>query len=346
MSAETCLMARVKQDESRDRPPTGSQRKLLLSSYMNSGSSFTGSLFGHRDDAFYFYEPLWTFGVFSYFRSPNTECDTLEDPTNCRNSTRVADLLEILDDIYHCKFSSLGHIIVPSVHGRSSLSGTSWLSFHTCMKNRAPKQECLKILETTCHNSAHVVTKVLRLTTWDLRSLLERNQNLKVIHQFRNPFAIINSRSETKGYPAKNFSLNADILCNKMKDDFQGVRTLKDTFPNRVKMIFYEDLKTDIETKVRKLFDFVGMHFDRNAPKQLINVKINDANSNITDMNKNRIKDNARWWRSYMSFRLYEQVLEKCTEVVRLLNITTFKNRAEMFQTNIPDLKLSEEMSI
>ena len=53
----------------------GSQ-DILLSAYMNSGSRFTGRLLGFRSDSFYFYEPLWKFSTWKYYKPPNVCCSS------------------------------------------------------------------------------------------------------------------------------------------------------------------------------------------------------------------------------------------------------------------------------
>ena len=49
---------------------------VLLSAYMNSGSRFAGRLLGFRSDSFYFYEPLWKFSTWNYYKPPNVSCST------------------------------------------------------------------------------------------------------------------------------------------------------------------------------------------------------------------------------------------------------------------------------
>ena len=44
--------------------------KVIILTYMRSGSTFTGSLFNQHPQVFYYYEPLWTFDF--YFKNNHT----------------------------------------------------------------------------------------------------------------------------------------------------------------------------------------------------------------------------------------------------------------------------------
>ena len=49
---------------------------VILSAYMNSGSRFTSRLLGFQPDTFFFYEPLWKFSIWDYFKPPDLSCST------------------------------------------------------------------------------------------------------------------------------------------------------------------------------------------------------------------------------------------------------------------------------
>lgn len=67
--------------------PGEQKHDVLVSAYMNSGSRFTGRLLGYLPDSFYFYEPLWKFALWDYFRPPNKRCSTIAG--DCRSVSVV-----------------------------------------------------------------------------------------------------------------------------------------------------------------------------------------------------------------------------------------------------------------
>ena len=50
---------------------------VIVSSYMRSGSTFIGTNIGHREDAFYWYEPLLQNFDWKYYRKDGKLCDAL-----------------------------------------------------------------------------------------------------------------------------------------------------------------------------------------------------------------------------------------------------------------------------
>lgn len=354
------------------KPTPRRKYDLLINSYMNSGSRFTGQLFGFRQGAFYVYEPLWKFSVFDYFRPENLVCSSTQGSTNCmkgsaeglnkkkekgrttyvvrnvaKNSSIVSMMIDVLYDIYNCNFSRLENLFVPSVHDAPDLAGPDWNEFRECIKSRTrTKQSCLNQRELRCKNATHRVTKVLRLTMDSYDKLLEKRPNLKILHLFRNPFAIVNSRTESRGYPVKDWVSNAAVLCTKMQLDFEGTVRLGKKYPGRVKMVFYEDLKSNVTAKIRNLYEYIGMENDLTEVKKLNKVKTNKANSNTPSMSRTRAADNAHWWRNHLAFSRYQSIKGKCSNMMKYFNLTDFKDRSELMKLNLPEMNLPQNLRI
>ena len=65
---------------------------------MNSGSRLTGKLFGFLNQSFYFYEPLWKFTAWDYYKPPDQRCSTTEG--SCRYETCFISNLMIITFIW------------------------------------------------------------------------------------------------------------------------------------------------------------------------------------------------------------------------------------------------------
>ncbi|XP_045215422.2 carbohydrate sulfotransferase 1-like [Mercenaria mercenaria] len=346
---------------------------LLINSYMNSGSRFTGQLFGFRKGAFYIYEPLWKYSVWDYYHDDNLVCSSTQGSINCskgtvanvnrmkergrlsvplaknvpQNKSIVGMMLDVLDDMYRCDFSRLENMFVPNVQDHLELAGPGWNEYRACTKSRVnTKMSCLKKQEQKCRNASHIVTKVLRLTTGSYDKLLEKRKNLKILHLFRNPFAIINSRTESKGYPVRDFVSNAAVLCKKMQLDYEGGIRLAAKYPGRVKLVFYEDIKSNVIEKMNKLYEYIGMESDDDEVKKLNKVKTNKGKSNTPSMSRTRVSDNAHWWRGHMSFLKYQGVRDKCKQLMTTFNLTNFKDRQELLKLDIPEMNIPTGLRI
>ena len=53
-------------------------QKIVLLGYMRGGTTFVGSLLGHREDTFYLYEPLWNIATWTNFNGKDL-CDIVTD---------------------------------------------------------------------------------------------------------------------------------------------------------------------------------------------------------------------------------------------------------------------------
>ena len=121
------------------------------------------------------------------------------------------------------------------------------------------------MLIPVCRVAEHRVTKVLRLSLDNTEDLLRDNPRLKVIHLLRDPRGTINSQIKTRWFPFSDKSQeavrnDADALCSRMLHDIKAGTRLMRQFPNRAKIIHYEDFNDTIEL-AQYLYDFLGMGF-------------------------------------------------------------------------------------
>lgn len=131
-----------------------------------------------------------------------------------------------------------------------------------------------------------------------------------------------------------------------MEYDYEEGMKLKQKYPNQVKFVFYEDIKSDVDGKMEKLYEYLGMDSKNSAVKMYNKVKTNKGNSNTPSMTKTRVSDNAHWWRSHMTFVRYQQVREKCRKIMTFFNLTDFKDRNELLNMKIPEMKLPQHLTI
>ena len=185
---------------------------------------------------------------------------------------------------------------------------------------------------------------MLRITLGGLESLLEHNPNVKVLHLYRDPRAVIHSRIETSGHPLRGSSKgsreviqSAKALCDKMMIDFdQGVK-LAEKFPDRFRFIHYEDLVLR-QDNVRKLYEFVGMKFDAEVLRHVYAIKTNEAERRDDVKEKDRRMNNALWWRTYMTFEVVKQMDTECSHVYSKLGYPVINNITQLRNLSMEDI--------
>ena len=215
--------------------------------------------------------------------------------------------------------------------------GSSWDAYRVCLRRRRPKIECIKEEEELCRKSTHKITKVLRMTVGSLEPLMRTNPNLKIIQLFRDPRAIINSRFHSKGYPARDYTKNAKALCRKMTWDLMEGKELVKKYPDRVKLIFYEDLKRDVLKNSEQLSNFIGMDFEASEVNLLNRVKVNNvAAGRHIRAPSSRTKDNAFWWRSNIPDNMLNIVQRECRTLLEQFGLRIFHSPADLKNLSLP----------
>lgn len=186
-------------------------------------------------------------------------------------------------------------------------------------------EKCLQVISDICRKSTHRVSKVLRITLGALEPLLRNNPRLKVVHLFRDPRAIINSRIETQGYPLRSsdssipsIKSNAKALCDKMTADLKEGTILKQKFPERFRFIHYEDIFTNKESLIQ-LFSLVGMQTTEGNLMTVKSIKTNPPKRQHETRERFRKSNNAYWWTKYMAWKIVEIVNSECLPVIKEL---------------------------
>ena len=213
--------------------------------------------------------------------------------------------------------------------------GNLWEPYRHCRKNNATKRACLHVMERFCKVARHRVTKILRLSVDNLENILVRNPNIKVIHLFRDPRAVINSRLTTDWYYLKDntndtdfkaIRRNADGLCRRMTHDLKTGLKLRSKFPKRFAFLLYEDIYSNLQNKASHLYRYIGM----TEPDK------NDKYLNLSDIGKyehtvvKRSSDFSSWWRTHLSFGAAKAVEDVCSNVFNLFNYVKFPSEKAM----------------
>ena len=166
------------------------------------------------------------------------------------------------------------------------------------------KSDCLPVVTNECMKSPVHVIKSVRLSLDIVRPLLKRDHALKLIHLFRDPRGIIYSRLvKTRWYPLNltkgNFTpieRHIRLLCSRMVEDVKAGQQLMDLFPNRVKLIRYEDILSD--TRSQSIKQFLDVSFDETRVKKNVQslnewvAKVNKKVVEIVDSHCSRVYDN------------------------------------------------------
>ena len=212
-------------------------------------------------------------------------------------------------------------------------SGAPWKPIIPCYKKHGNamvknasciNQDIIKV----CKNAKHRVTKVVRFSLDRFESLLQTKENLKVIHLFRDPRAIMNSRFDAEWYPRGDFVSTTKSLCRKMMHDYQVGQKLMKKYPYRFRFLYYEDLNDKPSDKIKTIYRYLGMSLKEHKFPIVKNTNV-FTNSDV-NVSTEREKNTAYWWRKQLRWHLVKQIDNICKDVYNALGYVAFSNYDEM----------------
>lgn len=181
--------------------------------------------------------------------------------------------------------------------------------------------------------------KILRLSVSAFRPLMEFNPRLKIVHLVRDPRAIINSRLYSRFYPIASPRTNNSLeqnLCEKMRTDINEAIKLREEFPGRVIVLYYEDLVDNLHVRLKQIYENLNLTFKSEEVDTFSDIKVNlsppEKGNNFT---KDRKRSNTMWWRKYMAHDHIQTIDYLCYDVY---NILGYKALSEQ---RVRDLKFS-----
>ena len=227
-----------------------------------------------------------------------------------------------------------------------SITGPGWSNTSACIQKTKQQASCvIKNIPKVCKSASHRVTKVLRMTLDNLEYLLQTRDNLKIIHLFRDPRAIINSRIETKWYPGKSVKellSNAKGLCHKMLYDFHEGLRLNKFYPDRFRFLYYEDLNDDPLGKVKLIYQYLGMSLDPSKYKAISSIKV----FNNTGAKTERERNTAFWWRKTLKWDITKQIDEICKDVYDVLGYKVFHSHADQLDLTVKSVDIPPDFAL
>jgi len=234
---------------------------LIIAGRQHSGNSVLCSIFGNAPNC------VANCGESNWFE----RVDNIDDTATVQRRARTT--CEVLPDL-----GGNGVALRPKLE--------RWLEDHP----EANAYEAIRHTLTlkTAHTSADLW--VLKATSFVFyaETVLRRLEGTKMVYLIRNPLDIAASayRRVSRTLEAGQFLLYGDWLFTTVYGWMRGLRiarTVKESFPDRVRLVRYENLISD-ETVLPALFDFVDVPYD----SAFANVSHINRSDRISDDNEHR----------------------------------------------------------
>ena len=190
-----------------------------------------------------------------------------------------------------------------SFQGSLNFNSTSIQLRKQCLeRGRDSVNECLGALIDKCRASTIRATKVIRLRMETIKSLLDKDPYVKVIHYVRDPRGILESsvRHNSQGHSSNkimnDFAYGAVKLCSKIENDLEVHEKLAVLYPNNFMLLRYEDLVENTEESLKKIYGLLDLQIPDSVRMYMMSAFKSDKNGGaMQTFRKNGTKTAMQW---------------------------------------------------
>ena len=215
------------------------------------------------------------------------------------------------------------------------------------------REKCLARVQKHCSSKTHLAAKVLRTSLDNYETFLNKHESVVLIQLFRDPRAVVNSRSKTWWYKYgtdKALEDDANCLCSRMLVDYTYGKKFQAKYPDRMLFVIYEDLLSDIHTKLDRLYDKLGIStLDKlkstSGEFQEVLSKIGNSYSSKPNKSKSR-NDYEFWWRTNLSWHQIQIIDKHCEDIYRVIGYRAFQDRKEVTDMNVTSLNVRDILKL
>ncbi|XP_071145842.1 carbohydrate sulfotransferase 4-like isoform X2 [Mytilus edulis] len=279
--------------------------KILIVSYMRSGSTFTSDLISQSKGVFLIFEPFWNIchGMKrnATYYTWDAICRNSED--EIKNMNKISDVLQ---NLFMCNFSHLPAEISKSFWFFAQ--GTGYDILNECYqsyKNRqvnasvdfdsATKGKCIKNLEALCKNSSTVLIKTIRMSCDKLSKIITKIPELKVVHLVRDPRAILYSRQKAEQIDYQHVGNESQSLCFKMD---HNINIENHEMKEKIFLLKYECLAANPVIMAKKIYLFLNLRYTSKFDSWLITHtqgKVSSSNGRFETRIANSLLVSLKW---------------------------------------------------
>lgn len=273
-------------------------RSVILTTW-RSGSTFLGDILNAMPANFYHYEPLLNYDIVRIRGPPHA-------------ATAVRNLRQLLT----CNYTDMDEYLE---YGQTHnfLFNHNTRLWQYC---RLYPQLCWnpQFLASFCELFPLQSMKVVRLRLALAEPILrdDRLLNVRFVLLIRDPRGTLQSRKHREWCPGQPDCDDPATLCGDMEADYYAARTLLRDYPDRLKVIRYEDLSLDPYPMTQSILTFYGLPFDAAVEDFLdshTRSDIGGVSSTFRDS-----KSAPFHWINDLSYHEIERIQGSCEQAMRL----------------------------
>lgn len=199
------------------------------------------------------------------------------------------------------------------------------------------KPACIDAFTADCKQSPLRVVKVINMRVDDVRGLLEKYSNLRVIHLVRDPRGMIQSRIPMKEYYYYSPTITASSLCGDMLRDVRAIYGLSRLYPRQLLQLRYEDFAESPLQHTENIYNFLGVDLPAKVKKWVqenTNAQAQDSWSLGTA--RTNSSEAAYKWRKNIAWDLTLAMDDMCKRVYKALGYVKAKSEKMLRNWDTP----------
>ncbi|KRT78794.1 hypothetical protein AMK59_7933, partial [Oryctes borbonicus] len=286
-------------------------RSIIMSTW-RSGSKFLGDTLNAFSGNFYHCEPLQHYGI-KQIRGPPWDENAIDD----------------LKHLLKCNYTTMTRYIEFSKLHDYVFSRNIRL-WNVCAEH---PEYCWNatFLSEFCKIFPYQSMKIVRLRVKIAEELLKDNSlNTKILYMVRDPRSTFEARKGLEWCKGVPDCKNVSMLCQDMLSDYAASVDLKKKYPNRFRVIRYENLALRPVKMVERIFQFFGMVYDADVKKFVEVHTTNKSNSSSYVFDKTA----PFHWRIKLTFSEIQDIQGKCREAMKSWGYTEATNASTMYRFN------------
>ncbi|XP_070202507.1 carbohydrate sulfotransferase 6-like [Littorina saxatilis] len=327
--SQTILLPRNQQSPDLDiaqlpvdiKPPTTTRVKILIVTYMRSGSTFTGDIYDSHPGVFYVFEPLHALSETDTTRSLHFwDNDTLKTSNmTYEDFARVKD--NVIKGYFNCSFRAMYPKVLTD---NFQFLGRKTLRFKNCVLTHPGilgPLRCLPLLQRLCFKSNVTVIKSLRYSLEEAFALMRKDPKVKVIHLLRDPRGTLISQLKLSQFAGSSLLAHCQTFCRNVEQNLTLSEEAREQFPGRVLRVRYEDIALDPFRYAKILLGFAGLKMAPKQEKHLLQITRSSSGTqceNCINVRTTNSSAEAFAWRKVCELNTTEKIDEYCSNVYRL----------------------------
>ncbi|XP_071113113.1 carbohydrate sulfotransferase 1-like isoform X2 [Haliotis cracherodii] len=306
--------------------------KVILLTYMRSGSTFTGDILSAHPDVFYFFEPLHFLS-----QEKHTVFDYLGLRQKAGHNHKSYIMRSTMSALLNCEFEKIDIDTLSQFHLQHSRSTKPYNDCLTANPGVLGVLRCLHYLYKACCSAQVLLSKTISLGAKMTGELMDSDPRLRVIHLVRDPRATIWAEGRFHVYKQKDFKTFVVTFCERLLTDLQNIKAIKQRNPNRAYVVLYENLAKRPLILTKELYNVMNLPMMKSVFNHVRNKSMEGHEENCSMcISKADSARTSQEWRLHLEYDKVKYIDAECQQVYGFLGYKPAESKAVYTNLSIP----------